>query len=168
MDLSRTERRSVHPVQSLDLTAIRTAKPHLSTPELLGLSFSSIWCSCSACFRFRLSRSGRFVRPTAADSRSLRQPIRGGSLRTKAVYDKVSENCQTHRGCRRLCRVVGPECSSFFSPVRRQNSICPKLHLLLTVRGTNSELKFGVNGGVSGRVRTRRRSRILKSSQQDT
>ncbi len=51
--------------------------------------------------------------------------------------------------------------------VRRQNSICPKLHLLLTVRGTNSELVFGVNGGVSGRVRTCRRSRILKRAQQN-
>lgn len=44
--------------------------------------------------------------------------------------------------------------------VSRQSSIRPKLHLQLTVRGTDIELIFGVNDGVSDRVRTCRRSRI--------
>ena len=62
-----------------------------------------------------------------------------------------------------------PQClQKLEQAVRRQNSIRPKLHLLLTVRGTNSELIFGVNGGVSRRLRTGRRSRILKRVQQNT
>jgi hypothetical protein len=52
--------------------------------------------------------------------------------------------------------------------VCRQNSIRPKLHQQLAVRGTNSELIFGVNDGVSVRVRTCRRSRILKSGTKHT
>jgi hypothetical protein len=54
------------------------------------------------------------------------------------------------------------------TPVCRQNSIRPKLHQQLAVRGTNSEPIFGVYDGVSVRVRTCRRSRILKSSTKHT
>ena len=59
------------------------------------------------------------------------------------------------RRCPRCdCVQFKPAELRFFDGVRRQNSIRPKLHLLLTARETNSELIFGVNGGVSRRLRT--------------
>ncbi len=70
------------------------------------------------------------------------------------------------RRCPRCdCVQFKPAELRFFDGVRRQNSIRPKLHLLLTVRGTNSELIFGVNGGVSRRLRTGRRPRIAVQRQ---